>query len=92
MAPFSREIADEPQTISSNEDFDSLQSWLESSGPAEYALYQIREPAPHLPYDEWARSAKALGMYLYHLTLSACDESDSEVGELFSSSACDFAN
>ncbi|ORY12750.1 hypothetical protein BCR34DRAFT_563309 [Clohesyomyces aquaticus] len=68
-----------PSTLGSK--FESLQSWLDIYGTAEYVVYKREAASPHLSYEDWASSQHALGPYLYHLTLDAWDEESSSDAE-----------
>lgn len=63
--------------------FESLESWLDIYGTAEYVMYKRDTASPHLSYEDWASSQHALGPYLYHLTLDVWDEESSNVGQRF---------
>ncbi|KAF2121765.1 hypothetical protein BDV96DRAFT_562319 [Lophiotrema nucula] len=62
----------------------SLASWLDNYGAAEYEIYQ-KETASDLSYDAWSTSEYVLGPYLFQLTLdvwdgeSSNDEDESEL-------------
>jgi hypothetical protein len=59
--------------------FESLQAWLEVYGGAEYAVYKKDHAPTDVGYEEWATSAHAHGMYLWHAALDVWEEESSSV-------------
>ncbi|KAF2000463.1 hypothetical protein P154DRAFT_563447 [Amniculicola lignicola CBS 123094] len=78
MAPAPQTQSATDNAANSGPQFNSLESFLNLYGLAEYALYK-KTATDHLSYDGWISSDHVLGPYLYHLTLDAlADDSDSD--------------
>ncbi|KAF2869188.1 hypothetical protein BDV95DRAFT_114385 [Massariosphaeria phaeospora] len=81
MAPSAQPRPGENGSNGSTMPLNSLSSWLQTYGTAEYALYKKGHATPHLTYDDWASSEHVLGPYLYYTTLDVWEEDTSSDDE-----------